>query len=52
MKQPDADTRFRRVAVEYLKRVSIADVVTADDLRAGFIVDGERIPLINPQRGI
>lgn len=25
---------------------------TSEDLRAGFLVDGERIPLINPQRGI
>jgi putative restriction endonuclease len=48
----DADTRVRLAAVEHLKRVSIADVVTADDLRAGFTVDGQRIPFINPQRGI
>ena len=52
MIQSDADTRFRLAAVEHLKRVSIADVVTADDLRAGFVVDDERIPFINPQRGI
>ena len=32
--------------------MATADVVTADDLRAGFFVDGQRIPLINPQRGI
>jgi putative restriction endonuclease len=48
----DADTRFRLAAVEHLKRAGIADVVTADDLRAGFNIDGERIPYINPQRGI
>jgi putative restriction endonuclease len=27
-------------------------VITAEELRAGFFVDGQRIPLINPQRGI
>jgi putative restriction endonuclease len=52
MIQSDADTRIRLAAVEHLKRVSIADVVTADDLRVGFVVDDERIPFINPQRGI
>ncbi|HTV30338.1 MAG TPA: HNH endonuclease [Xanthobacteraceae bacterium] len=39
-------------AVEQLKRISIADVVTAEDLRQGFLFQGHRIPFINPQRGI
>jgi putative restriction endonuclease len=39
-------------AVEHLKRVSAGGVITAEELRAGFFVDGQRIPLINPQRGI
>lgn len=26
--------------------------MTSEDLRAGFFSDGERVPLINPQRGI
>src|SRR5215212_7023760 len=47
-----ADNRFRLAAIEHLQRVATADVVTAEDLRSGFIVDGQRIPLINPQRGI
>jgi putative restriction endonuclease len=46
------DTRLRLAAVAHVQRIGIAGVVTADDLRVGFIVDGERIPLINPQRGI
>jgi hypothetical protein len=47
-----ADNRFRLAAIGHLQRVATDGVVTADDLRAGFIVDGQRIPLINPQRGI
>jgi putative restriction endonuclease len=46
------DNRFRLAAIEHLQRAATSDVVTADDLRSGFIVDGQRIPLINPQRGI
>jgi putative restriction endonuclease len=48
----DSDQRIRLAAVEQLRHVAVADVVTSDDLRAGVIVDGQRIPLINPQRGI
>src|SRR3954467_2835375 len=47
-----ADDRSRLAAIGHLQRVATADVVTADDLRAGFLIDGQRIPLINPQRGI
>jgi putative restriction endonuclease len=48
----DLDTRLRLAAVEQLKRVAIAGVVSSEDLRAGFFVDGKRVPYINPQRGI
>src|SRR5690242_13762643 len=48
----DSDHRIRLAAVEHLKRVAVADVVTSDDMRAGFALEGQRIPLINPQRGI
>ena len=48
--QPDAQMRL--AAVEHLKRASASDVVSADDLRAGFTFAGMRVPLINPQRGI
>ena len=46
------DTRLRLAAAEHVKRISAGSVLTSDDLRAGFVVDGTRIPLINPQRGI
>jgi putative restriction endonuclease len=52
MNARDTDTKFRLAAIDHLRRVSIAEVVTAEDLRAGFVVDGQRIPFINPQRGI
>ena len=48
----DRDTPVRLAAVEHLKRIAIADVVTAEDLRQGFLFQGQRIPFINPQRGI
>ena len=48
----DQDADIRLAAAAYLQRVGIAGVVTADDLRAGFVFAGERVPLVNPQRGI
>jgi putative restriction endonuclease len=47
------DQAIRVAAFREVKR--LADLngdLTARDLRAGFHFDGERIPLINPQRGI
>ncbi|MFS8116271.1 hypothetical protein QD460_31630 [Rhizobium jaguaris] len=52
MSEAPTDTRIRSAAVEHIKRASAGGVITADELRAGFFVDGQRIPLINPQRGI
>jgi putative restriction endonuclease len=46
------DAQMRLAAVEHLKRVSAGSVLTSDDLKAGFVFDGERVPLVNPQRGI
>ena len=46
------DTRLRLAAVEHVKRVAVSGILTSEDLRAGFVVDGTRVPLINPQRGI
>jgi putative restriction endonuclease len=48
----DPDTRLRLTAVEHVRRTASEGVLTSDDLKAGFVVDGARIPLINPQRGI
>jgi hypothetical protein len=52
MKEFPIDTRIRLAVVEHIKRVNAGGVVTGEELRAGFFVDRQRIPLINPQRGI
>ncbi len=46
------DLAMRLAAAEHVRRVSTADVLTSEQLSAGFTFDGERVPLINPQRGI
>ena len=44
---------MRIAAFEHVRRLSeVHDHLTAPELKPGFIFDGERIPLINPQRGI
>ena len=49
----DRDTLMRLSAFEQVRRLNeIRDYLTANDLKAGFLFDGERVPLINPQRGI
>lgn len=48
---PD-DAHIRLAAVEHVRHVSTQDTISSLDLRAGFVVDGRRIPLVNPQRGI
>jgi putative restriction endonuclease len=52
MTEDSADTHTRLAAVEHVKRLSAGGVITGEELRTGFFVDGLRIPLINPQRGI
>lgn len=46
------DFPLRLTAAQHLRRIGINGVVTSEDLRAGFTFKGERVPLINPQRGI
>ena len=47
------DTLMRLAAFEHVRRLSeIHDHLTATELKPGFIFNGERTPLINPQRGI
>jgi putative restriction endonuclease len=46
------DAQTRLAAVDYLKRASAGGVLTSDDLKRGFVFEGARVPLINPQRGI
>ncbi|HEU4713218.1 MAG TPA: HNH endonuclease [Pyrinomonadaceae bacterium] len=44
---------MRLNAFEHVRRLSeIRDYLTANDLKAGFLFDGARVPLINPGRGI
>lgn len=53
MLDSDPDAPLRSAAFEHLERLSqVNDHLTSYHLRAGFIYEGERIPLINPQRGI
>src|SRR5436190_4810803 len=48
------DIRVRQAAFEHVTRLAALNngVLSSDDLAAGFQLDGERVPLINPQRGI
>jgi len=49
----DRDKLIRLAAFEQVRRLSEShDHLTANEFRAGFAFNGERIPLINPQRGI
>ena len=49
----DRDELIRAAAFEHVRRLRERHgVLTSSDLRAGFTVLGERVPLINPQRGI
>jgi putative restriction endonuclease len=49
----DDDTLMRLAAFEHVRRLAeVNDHLTANELRPGFIFRGERLPLINPQRGI
>ena len=47
------DTLMRLEAFEHVRRLGeVYDHLTANELKPGFIFEGERIPLVNPQRGI
>jgi putative restriction endonuclease len=53
MPDTDRDTLLRLAAFEHVQRLSeVHDHLTATELKPGFSFEGERIPLINPQRGI
>ena len=53
MDEADRDMLIRMAAFGHVRRLGeIHDHLSATELKPGFIVDGERIPLINPQRGI
>ena len=49
----DIDTLMRMKAFDHVRKLGeVHDHLTATELKPGFMFDGERIPLINPQRGI
>jgi putative restriction endonuclease len=51
--EADRDALMRMAAFEHVRRLGeVHDHLTASDLSPGFVFDSERIPLINPQRGI
>lgn len=53
MDETNSDTLMRMGAFEHVRRLAeVHDHLTASELSPGFIFAGERIPLINPQRGI
>src|SRR3984957_3999575 len=53
MDTPSLDALMRVVAFDHVRRLNeIHDHLTATELKPGFIFQGERIPLVNPQRGI
>lgn len=53
MDEASRDTLTRMAAFEHVRRLGeLHDHLTAAELRPGFVFEGERIPLINPQRGI
>jgi putative restriction endonuclease len=53
METPNLDTRMRVAAFEHVRRLNEThDHLTTTELKPGFLFSGERIPLINPQRGI
>lgn len=53
MIQTDQDAALRQAAFEHVRGLTeVHNHVTAATLKPGFLFRGERIPLINPQRGI
>jgi putative restriction endonuclease len=53
MGDANQDMLIRLAAFEHVRKLQeVHDHLTAKELKPGFVFDGERIPLINPQRGI
>ena len=49
----DRDTLMRMAAFEHIRRLGeVHDHLTTDEMKPGFVFADERIPLVNPQRGI
>src|SRR3984893_10379671 len=53
MNETSRDVQMRIAAFDHVRRLmQVHDLLTAVELKPGFIFEDERIPLINPQRGI
>lgn len=53
MSEDIGDLAIRRAAIAHLERIAGPErVVSSEQLAAGFMFQGERVPLVNPQRGI
>lgn len=53
MDEADRDTRMRLAAFEHVRRLGEVHAhLNGAELQRGFAFEGERIPLVNPQRGI
>jgi putative restriction endonuclease len=53
MPDTDHDTLLRLAAFEHVQRLSEVHYhLTATELKPGFAFEGERVPLVNPRRGI
>ncbi len=53
MSSSDTDILMRLAAFERVRLLSkMHDYLTQKELRDGFTFDDERVPLVNPQRGI
>lgn len=53
MVDANADALLRLAAFEHVRKLGeIHDHLTANELKPGFVFQGQRTPLINPQRGI
>ena len=53
MNDNDRDTLMRMAAFEHVRRLGeVHDHLTANELKPGFVFEGARVPLVNPQRGI
>ena len=53
MADVDRDTPLRLAALEHVRGLGEThDHLTATELKPGFVFEDERVPLMNPQRGI
>lgn len=52
-REEDRDALIRTAAFEHVRKLSERyEHLTATELKPGFVFDGQRMPLMNPQRGI